>query len=441
MKAHLKYLVYTLNASFWFLPGLMMLAAIVLSFAMLWLDHALQDAAIDVSNWLYGASPQGARQLLTTIASSTITVTSLVFSMTLVALTLASQQLGPRLLENFMRNKANQLVIGYFVATFVYSLLVLRAVRDVAGSQFVPLCATATAIGLSIISSGVLIAFIHHVAKSIQADAVVADVSEHLDELIARQFAETDDRELAKLDGAWPDDFYERATPICASESGYIQTLDIPALKNLAIERNMILRLERRPGHFVVEGSPIAYFLAGTDGSREISKEINRGFVIGPKRTAAQDIEYEIRVIAEIAIRALSPGINDSYTAVTCVDRLTAVLASVMNRRFPPADFGDDRGRIVLRTVPPDFKGMLDAAFNDIRQSAQNNTAVTIRLLESLTVLAKMSMRDEHKDAIAKHMDMVGRAAAQFIFEPEDKSDAEKRLKETRRALAGNPQS
>ena len=437
MKAHLKYLAYKLDTSFWFVPGLMIAVAIAFSFAMVSLDHALQNASIDVSTWLYGATPDGARQLLTTIASSTITVTSLVFSMTLVALTLASQQLGPRLLENFIRNRANQLVIGFFVATFVYSLLVLRAVSDVAGTQFVPICATVVAIGLSIVSSGILIFFIHHVAQSIQADAVVANVSANLDRLIAGHFAETEDCGPAMpADEAWPADFDDKATPVHAMESGYVQTLDIHALKNLAADRKTTLRLKYRPGHFIVKGSPIAhYYFPGTDGPDNLSKEITSKFVIGPKRTSAQDVEYEMRVIAEIAIRALSPGINDFYTAITSVDRLTAALASVMGRRFPSADFRDERGKIVLRTVPPDFGGLLDTAFNDIRQSARGNTAVTIRLLESLTVLAKMSVREEHKGVIGKHIDMVGRSAAEFIFDPNDKSDAEERLREARRSL------
>ena len=418
----------------------MIVLAIAFSFAIVSLDHALQDASIDVSTWLYGATPDGARQLLTTIASSTITVTSLVFSMTLVSLTLASQQLGPRLLENFIRNRANQLVIGYFVSTFVYSLLVLRAVSDVSGTQFVPLCATAAAIGLSIVSSGILIFFIHHVAKSIQADVVVADVSANLDKLITSHFAETEDRGPAiPADEGWPEDFDEKATPVYAVESGYIQTLDIRALKSVAADRKIALRLEYRPGHFIVEGSPIAHFFPGPDDSDDLRKEINSKFVIGPKRTSAQDVEYEMRVIAEIAIRALSPGINDFYTAITCVDRLTVALVSVMNRRFPSADFRDEQGKITLRTVPPDFEGLLDTAFNDIRQSAHGNTAVTIRLLESLTVLAKMSAQAEHKGAIGKHIDMVGRAAAEFIFDPNDKSDADERLKEARQSLARRP--
>jgi len=438
MKAHLDYLKYRLDSSFWFVPGLMIIGAIVLSFAMVALDRTLVAASVDVSGWLYSATPDGARQLLTTIASSIITVTSLVFSMTLIALTLASQQLGPRLLENFMRNKPNQLVLGFFVATFVYSLLVLRTVSDIDGAGFVPSCATVLAIVMSIFSFAILIFFIHHVAESIQADSVIANVSDNLDRLIAVSFDRKDaglERDEPNEETAWPEDFDERAIAVCGTESGYIQTLDIESLKKLAIDESVVLKLDCRPGHFVVEGHPVAYVYSRGEMSDQLPGQVFTRFVIGPKRTTAQDVEYEIRVIAEIAVRALSPGINDYYTAVTCIDRLTAAIVSIMNHDVGVPDIYDEAGKVVLRTVPPDFGGLLDTAFNDIRQCAHGITAVTIRLLESLAVLAQASKDRNHSTAIERHVEMVGRAAAEFIYEPCDKADAEARLKTARDLL------
>ena len=435
MKAQFDYLRYKLDSSFWFVPGLMIVCAIALSFAMVAVDRTLLDRSIDVSDWLYSATPDGARQLLTTIASSIITVTSLVFSMTLVALTLASQQLGPRLLENFMRYRANQLVLGFFVATFVYALLVLRTISDIDDAHFVPSCAIVAAIVMSIASFGILIFFIHHVAQSLQADSVVANVAGNLDKLIESTFAAPESTSGATVGQAWPDDFDDNSVPVCASESGYIQTLDIDALKRLAVEHEVMLRLDCRPGHFVVEGCPVAHVYPGSDLPEGLQKRLFNMFVVGPKRTPAQDIEYEIRVIAEIAVRALSPGINDFYTATTCVDRLTAALVSIARRDFPSPDIRDANGKIVLRSVPPDFEGLLDTAFNDIRQSAAGNTAVSVRLLESLAILARASVDAEQRRAIGKHADMIERSVAEFIFDPSDTSDAEERLRTLRRSL------
>lgn len=438
MKAQFDYLRYKLDSSFWFLPGLMILAAIAVSFAMVALDRALLDASIDVSAWLYSATPDGARQLLTTIASSVITVTSLVFSMTLIALTLASQQLGPRLLENFMRNRPNQFVLGFFVATYVYALLVLRTVNDVGETPFVPSCATVAAIGMSIASFGILIFFIHHMAQSIQADAVVANVAANLDRLIAANLEKPGHEIAPANEAAWPADFEEGSAPLHAPETGYIQTLDADTLTTLAADRQVVLRLDCRPGHFVVAGFPVADVFPGSNLTDDLREEIFACFVFGPKRTPAQDVEYEIRVISEIAVRALSPGINDYYTATNCVDRLTAALVSILRSAFPPRDISDESGRVLLRTTPLDFEGLLGTAFNDIRQSATGNTAVTIRLLEALEVLAKASRNGGQRKAVKKHLTMLERSVAEFIFDPSDRADAEGRLEAVQKILARN---
>jgi uncharacterized membrane protein len=439
MRAQLIYLKYKLSSSYWFVPGLMILGAIALAFGIVRLDHALLDASIDVSGWLYSGTPAGARQLLATIASAIITATSLVFSMTLIALTLASQQLGPRLLENFKRDRVNQSVLGFFVATFVYSLLVLLAVSDVDKAKFVPVCATVGAIAMSIVSFGFLIFFIHHVAGSIQADDVVANVSNSLERLIEANLVDAPegaDAPKPTSPGGWPEDFEDNAVPVRAVESGYIETLDFAALESLSVEQKVVMRVDCRPGHFVVRGFPIAYVYPTANFSDELRRDIDRNIVFGPKRTPAQDVEYEIRVIAEIAVRALSPSLNDYYTAVNCVDRLTAALVSILHRDFPPADRCDAEGKVVLRTVPPDFEGMLGTAFHDIRQSAHGNTAVTTRLLEALSVLALASRHEDQRQAVERQAEMIGRAAAEFIFDSNDRSDVDRRLDAVRRNLA-----
>jgi uncharacterized membrane protein len=237
-------------------------------------------------------------------------------------------------------------------------------------------------------------------------------------------------------EATWPADFDAKAAPVCAVETGYIQTLDIDALKDLAIAREAVLCLDCRPGHFIVAGCPVAYVCPAEVLDEDLQADILAKFVMGPKRTPAQDVEYEIRVLAEIAVRALSPGINDFYTATTGVDRLTAALVSIMRCDFPPKDICDEEGRIVLRTAPLDFAGMVDTAFNDIRQSAAGNTAVTIRLLEALHVLAGASRDAGQREAIERHLAMIERSVGEFIAEPNDRADAEDRLKAVREILS-----
>jgi uncharacterized membrane protein len=447
MMAQLAYWKYKLDSSFWFIPGLMTLVGIAFSFAMVALDRSLESRSIDVTPWLYGASPDGARQLLTTIASSVITATSLVFSMMLVALTLASQQLGPRLLESFMRDRLNQLVLGSFVATFVYALLVLRAVREGGPEEFVPYCATSMAIALSIMTFGILIFFIHHVGASIQSDAVVARVGLDLETLIdktlkpgARDKGDQTARDAARDRGyAFPEDFDATAAGVCVAASGYLQTADFDSLKRLAAKRGLRIRLDCRPGHFLVAAVPVAFVHPAGRVDDAVRDEIRRALVTGPKRTPAQDMEYEIRVMAEIAIRALSPGINDYYTAVRCVDGLTASLASILAREFPDPALRDDDGNVVLLTMPCEFEGLVRAAFDDIRQSAQGNTAVTIRLVDAIDTLSSLCGEDGHRHALERQLDMLVRSAEELIFEPNDRADVVRRAAAARKSLAASP--
>jgi uncharacterized membrane protein len=443
MMAQLAYWKYKIDSSFWFIPGLMTIAGIALSFVMVAIDRDLESRSIDVTPWLYSASPDGARQLLTTIASSVITATSLVFSMMLIALTLASQQLGPRLLESFMRDRINQFVLGSFVATFVYALLVLRAVREGDSGEFVPYCAASMAIALSIVTFGILIFFIHHVAASVQSDAVVARVGRDLESLVdktlgpdVRNNGDCDARN-ARRDSrsVFLDDFDASAVGVCLVQSGYLQTADTSSLKRLASERGLRIRLDCRPGHFLVASVPVAFVGPAGRVDDAVQDEIRRALVTGPKRTPAQDMEYEVRVMAEIAIRALSPGINDYYTAVRCVDGLTASLASIMAREFPDPALCDDSGNVVLLTMPSEFGGLVRAAFDDIRQSAQGNTAVTIRLVDAIGTLSSLCRHDGHRRALERQLKMLVRSAEEFVFEPNDRTDVVQRTAAARKSL------
>jgi uncharacterized membrane protein len=190
MKTKLLKLWDSLRATFWLVPTLMAIMAIGLSFAMVALDEAVGNRVLEKVGWVWAGGPEGARGLLSTVAGSMITVAGVVFSITIVALSLASSQYGPRLLRNFVRDKGNQIVLGSFIATFVYCLLVLRTVRGDDGAHFVPAIAITLGMVLTLASLGVLIYFIHHVSISIQAATIIGLVSHELNEVIERLFPE-----------------------------------------------------------------------------------------------------------------------------------------------------------------------------------------------------------------------------------------------------------
>jgi uncharacterized membrane protein len=263
MKLHpLKYwdLVRT---SFWFLPSILTAGAAGLASAGVTLDEVVTIQQLrPLGRWAYTGDAEGASVLLGTIAGSMITVAGVVFSMTLVALSLASSQLGPRLLRNFMRDTTNQVVLGTFFATFVYCLLVLRTIRRSEELEFVPHVSVTGGVLLAMVSLALLIYFIHHVSVSIQANEVVARVGEELLEGIDRLFPEhvgQEDPRLAQAPPATaiPQGFEREARPVGSAGDGYLQLIDTDELMKWAERDDLLLRLEMRPGHYSVRGSPL----------------------------------------------------------------------------------------------------------------------------------------------------------------------------------------
>jgi uncharacterized membrane protein len=426
VKARLLNTWDLLRASFWFVPALMALGAVALATAMVALDRAATDEWLDGLSWVYTGGAEGASSVLGTIAGSMITIAGVVFSMTLVALSLASSQLGPRLLRNFMRDTANQLVLGSFVATFLYCLLVLRTIRREDEIAFVPHLAVTVGVVLAVASVGVLIYFIHHISVSIQADNVVARVGAEL---------------LAAIDRLYPAprEAGAPATPVqpprpgllaaleregCAvgaAEDGYVQSIDEERLVALAAEADAVFHVARRPGRYAVAGRPLLQVWPAARLTEELAEEARGAFVLGSTRTPAQDVEFMVDQLVEIAARALSPGINDPFTAIRCVDRLGSALCRVAQREIPSPYRYDEESRLRLVAPAVPFAEMADAAFNQIRQYAAANTAVTMRLLETIAVIAACAQRPEERDALRRHAVMIVRGAREALPEVADR--------------------
>lgn len=408
----LAYLKYRTLNSFWFLPSLFWLGAFLLAGLTLFLD-----TQGGVQNW-FAASPlfdmgaEGARNLLSTLAGSLITVTSLVFSLTLVTLTLASSQLGPRLIEKFISDQLVQVTLGSYISTFTYALLILRSVQG-GETPFVPALSLHMTILGTLFCVGLLIAFIHHIATVIQADWVISSVASDLLEAIPRAFPE-EEADAPRGHAPPLEPLAELAAmPVPAHRSGYVQAVAAEDLAALASKRSGFIRLIYRPGHYIVAGAALAY--AGPRMREEDHEIIRNAFVTGPKRTATEDIEFAVSALVEIALRALSPGINDPRTAMTCTDWLTSAVACAMKGKPLPALLCDEEGtpRVWRDTVT--FEGLVDAAYNEIRQAAEKNAAVMIRLVEALIRLAELARSAHHLEVMAAHKDRLHAATNIYL--------------------------
>ncbi len=414
--------------------------AVALAFCTVELDKTFADGWLKRLDWSYSGGAEGASLLLGTVAGSMIAIAGTVFSMTLVALSLASSQLGPRLLRNFMRDTANQIVLGTFVATFVYCLLVLRTIRRVDEMAFVPHLSVSVGMLLAMVSVGVLIYFIHHISVSIQADQVVARVGRELNEGIERLFPSHTNghgsealRALSEAD--LPVAFARDAHPVGAAQDGYLQLIDADALVDLACAEDIVLRLERRPGHYLVKGRVRVMVWPGDRVNETLVDKLNAAFVLGNQRTATQDVEYAFRQLVEIAVRALSPGINDPFTASACVDRLESALCRLARCEMPSAFRPDCHGRLRLVAPGSSFEGILDLAFNQIRQNARSNPAVAIRMLDSIAQIAGHVRSAQDAAGLQRHAGMIIRGAQEAVPEAGDLAAVEARFTAATTAL------
>ena len=441
MKARLLKYWESLRSSFWFLPSCMAAAAIALAFALVAIDELIVADRLAMPGWIYTGGAEGASLVLGTIAGSMITIAGVVFSMTLVALSLASSQLGPRLLRNFMRDTTNQLVIGTFVSTFVYCLLVLRSIRRADEVLFVPHLSVTLGVVLALVSLAVLIYFIHHVAVSIQADQVIARVAGELMEGIEHLFPEQighaeEKHEAGALDVGWPASFDREARPIVAAEDGYLNFIDPDALLKLAAQEKLLLHLQSRPGHYIVRGRALVLVWPADRISEELIGQVAAAFVLGDQRTAAQDIEFSVHQLVEIAVRALSPGINDPFTAITCVDRLGSALCRMAQRDLPSRYRFDEHKVLRMVTRAQTFADIVDASFNQIRQHARSDAAVTIRLLETIAMIAQVVHRPSDRAALRRHVAMIVRGARDGLPEAEDRKEVAERYQAAIRLLS-----
>jgi uncharacterized membrane protein len=341
---------------------------------------------------MFEGGPEGAREVLSAIAGSMITVTGVVFSVTIVALTLASQQFGPRLLRHFIRDRGNQAVLGTFISTFLYCLLVLRTVRGTDETTYVPYISVSIGVIFAVASVGVLIYFIHHVATLIQAPIIVAAVAEELDESIQTVFPherqERGDGIPAGDVFQIPQGFDVESSPVTYRKSGYLQAIDEESLIEVAEKYDLLLRLTCRAGDFVVAGSGVVMVWPGDTLDERIEAEIADSFIIGAQRTPTQDPGFLFDELAEMAVRSLSPSVNDPFTAMNCIDHLSSSLVKLGNRQ-PCSIYingGDGRLRIVANRFS--FGEAVSKTFGHIRQYSTSNAPVTNHLLDALRRIA-----------------------------------------------------
>jgi uncharacterized membrane protein len=412
----------SLRTNLWLVPVIEVVAAVLLYVLTHAIDVSAYQGHITLPSWVRFGNADSTRLILTTLAGAVITVVGVVFSIMIVTLTLASTQFGPRIIRSFIRDRGTQLTLGTFVATFVYAILVLISIGG-SGGNFVPHLSATVALGLVAVSMGVLIYFIHHIATSIQLPRVIANIANDLSKAID---AESRTEGSATEAGPSVEELLlrmsERGGTVGAPASGYLQFVQHQELVRLAAEKGAVIRLLQRPGHFVVRGHPMATVWP-PQATEAVSDALRRAHITGPVRTLAQDLPFAVDQLVEIAIRALSPAVNDTFTAMTCIDWLGESLCKVTASWHPVRVHRDGHGFVRVITAHISYERLVEHAFEKIRQAGRGNPSVLIRQLDSLSGIIEETRTAEQSELLLAQARMIYAASEESVPEQADRED------------------
>jgi uncharacterized membrane protein len=421
----------TLRTNMWLIPAIASAAAVALFAVTVSIDEAAFHGELRLPSWVISGSPDAARQILSSLAGALITVVGVVFSVVIVAMTLASQQFGPRMLRTFIRDRGSQLTLGTFVATFFYAMLALISI----GSTFVPHLSVTVALALTAIDLGVLIYFIHHIATAIQLPAVIASIAHDLSSAIDAEAAPglaggspAASRSLsgtALVNGPSAEVLLARldrsGSVVRVPTSGYLRFVRHATLVRIAAECDAVIQLHHRPGHFLVKGHPMATVWP-PEAATAIGRRLETVHITGPLRTLSQDIAFGIDQLVEIGIRALSPAVNDTFTALTCIDWLGDSLCKIAVEWHPQSCHRDRLGTIRLITVPVSYERLVQRSFEKIRQAADGMPAVLIRQLDALSKVMAVAPPGRSR-VLLDQAAMIARVGERSVPEPADQAD------------------
>lgn len=396
-----------LKGSLWFVPSLLVLAAIGLAFLIVELDRRVGTSVAVALPLLFDAGPEGARALLSVIAGSLLTLASVAFSFAVVVFSFASSQYSSRTLRNFMDDRTNQAVLGVLMGSYVYCLLVLRTVRlenDTLGQfSFVPAISITVALILALCSLGFFIYFLHHITESIQAYHIINRLSETTCKVVKRIFSPPGESTTHAERAVGEVGEHQSAKEVTATSTGYIQAIDVDRLVKLAHENGLVVKLAKGVGQFLIEGRVVATASPANRVTEEVCERLRHGLLMGAHRTPETDALYGLLQLSDVAVKALSPGINDPTTALMCLDEIGHVLAHAARGRDPENVRRDEAGTVRVLLAPTPFGDLVGQAFNQVRRYGIADAAISQRMLEVIAEVAEETHDEARLEALRSH--------------------------------------
>ena len=394
-----------LSGGLWFLPTVLVCFSVGAALLLVELQSALPN---DLSaQWprLFGAGAEGARGMLSAIATSMVTVAGVVFSVTIVALSLAASQYSPRVLRNFMADRPTQVVLGAFVGVFTYCVIVLRTIRSDSAGGFVPSIAVLGGVVMALIGVGLLIYFIDHVAKAIQVPSIVSRITRDTAAAIDRLFpAEVGAEGRTAADSTAPPQLPSDWRNVVAPATGYLVSVDGEGLLDLACRTNTLLRVLPRVGDFIIQGRPMVEVAGDRDLDRGDCRAVCRCFVVKAERDVHQDAPYGLQQLVDLALKALSPSTHDPTTAVLCVDQISALLMQAASRRIEgPYRRRGGELRLIVRGAR--FEDLVEVALAAVTHHAGSHVPVHERLIDTVEGTGMVATDPGRREVLARQLD------------------------------------
>lgn len=438
MKTRIGTHLEKLRGIYWVIPALMVTTSILFSFITIHIDQNASPRLLHYLGWLGVEDPDGARTFLSVVAGSMIGTTGVTFSITIASLVQASAQLGPRLLNNFLRDRGNQFVLGTFTATYTYCLFILKSINNMPDQAFVPNLSLTVSIVLTILSLTALVYFFHHISTSLQADHVITQVGEQLTKAIENLFPEK--MKYSITQNKTPEDSHlpqmkEDSYEVKSSKSGYLQAIETSTLIEIAEKEDLTMQAEIRPGDFIAEENTLITIWPRKERSKELEEKIEEAFILGDQRLRLQDVQYHLDQLVEIAVRALSPGINDPFTAMNCIDQIAASLSQLMERSIPTGYNYDSQGNLRLVTKPFTFTDIIETSFNQIRRNGASSVSVTLKLLDAISMIAPHTRTWEQTETLKQQADLLNIGSSKIIRVEYDKEKIQEKYRDTLKTL------
>jgi uncharacterized membrane protein len=398
-----------LKVSFWFAPVVMSLGAILLARAMYRIDSRIPNEMLESSQFILLGSPSEMVTVLISMAGTILATAGVVFTLLTLPLSTVAAQYGSRLLRVFLGDRTIQIVLGMFVATFVYCIAAATSIPPANIQPDAPQVTATVGLFLMLGTFGSLILLVHHISTMLQAPNIAAAAGAELREVVLAEFPEVTSGDGQKGEPEIrPDSLVEKdAYPVRVRQTGYIQYIDPHYVLTLAREKDLVIRLLRKPGDLVWREAQVALVWPAARVDEELDRQIRQAFRVGNGRTPTQDVVYAVNQLVEMAVRAMSPAINDPFTAMTCLDYIGDGLALFIQQGEKSPYYYDRNNQLRLVLEPVTFAELLSGAFDMLRHASCDNASVLLHMLDVIDAVGQGAGSPEARQELHRHVSLI----------------------------------